>query len=324
MSPRDIDLVPEQALAWFREGQGAALATVVETWGSAPRPPGSQMAISGHGAMTGSLAGGCIEAAVVAEALLAIADGQSRLLTYGVSDDNAFAARLACGGTIRVLVEPVGAALPADLLARLTEARQNRQPLAYRVNLTDWTRRLDPPSPALADRFRADLSGQEGDAFIAIHNPPLRLVIVGAVHIAQHLAPMARACGHDILIIDPRAAFATPERFPDQRISHDWPGAALAAFGLDSRTALVTLTHEAQIDDEALVAALASQAFYIGCLGSTRTHAARLARLAGAGLSSQALARLHAPVGLAIGARTPAEIALSILAELTRTLRQGA
>ena len=274
--------------------------------------------------MMGSVSGGCVEGAVVEEALAAIEDGRSRVLTFGVSDEQAFAVGLACGGTIRILLEPVGAAIPVALLADLVAARADRRAVAYRVNLTTWARRLETPSEALATRFRADQSGVEGDDFIAIHNPPLRMVIVGAVHIAQHLVTMARACGYDPLLVDPREAFGTAARFPGEVISHDWPDAALAAFGLDARTAVVTLTHDPKLDDPAIRAALASPAFYIGCLGSTRTQAKRLTRLTEAGFTDTDLARLHAPVGLNIGARSPAEIALSVMAQITQVLRQGA
>lgn len=320
----DHDQIPEQALAWHRAGEGAALATVIETWGSAPRPVGSQLAVSGAGRMAGSVSGGCVEGAVVEEAMAALKDGRSRLLTFGVSDEDAFAVGLACGGTIRVMVEPVGGSLAVGDLETVTEARARRRPLAVLTNLESWAKRLSSPTEALAARFRADQSGIEGAEFVAIHNPPLRMIVVGAVHIAQALVPMARSCGYDCLIVDPRGAFATEDRFPGHRISTDWPDAALTAFGIDARTAVVTLTHDPKLDDPALKVALASDAFYIGCLGSTRTHAKRIARLTEAGFSPAALARLHAPVGLAIGARTPAEIALSILAQITSVLRRGA
>ena len=320
----DHDQIPEQALAWHHAGEGAALATVIETWGSAPRPVGSQLAVSGAGRMAGSVSGGCVEGAVAEEAMAALKDGRSRLLTFGVSDEDAFAVGLACGGTIRVMVEPVGGSLAVGDLETVTEARARRRPLAVLTNLESWAKRLSPPNEALAARFRADQSGVEGAEFVAIHNPPLRMIVVGAVHIAQALVPMARSCGYDCLIVDPRGAFATEDRFPGHRISTDWPDAALTAFGIDGRTAVVTLTHDPKLDDPALKVALASDAFYIGCLGSTRTHAKRIARLTEAGFSPAALARLHAPVGLAIGARTPAEIALSILAQITSVLRRGA
>lgn len=324
--------IPAIALTWHRLGQGAVLATVVDTWGSAPRRAGSQLAVSGAGAIMGSVSGGCVEGAVVEEALAALADGRPRLLTFGVSDDDAFAVGLACGGTIRVLVEPVGTALPADLLADLVAARAARRAVAYVVPLSgNAPGRLVTPDDAgepLQARFRDDRSGAEdgaeGEAFICIHNPPLRLFVVGAVHIAQALLPMARIAGYDVTLIDPRSAFGAAARFPGETLREDWPDAAMAALAPDARSAVVTLTHDAKLDDPAIIAALRSGAFYIGCLGSVRTHAKRLDRLASAGVTDADLARIHAPVGLDIGARTPAEIAVSILAEITRTLRRGA
>ena len=304
---------PELALEWHRAGRSAVLATVIETWGSAPRRVGSQLVIDAQMAMEGSVSGGCVEGAVVEEALAALADGKPRVLTFGVSDDQAFAVGLACGGTIRILVEPVAGMEP--LLTELVRLRAARQPVAYRVNLTTWARELTHQAdPAL---FRADRSGVEGEVFTHIHNPPLRLAVIGAVHIAQALVPMARACGFDVTVIDPREAFGAAARFPGTSLSHDWPDEALAALAPDARTAVVTLTHDPKLDDPGLRAALASQAIYIGCLGSTRTHAKRLERLAGLDTS-----RLRAPVGLNIGAATPAEIGVSILAQIIETLRR--
>ena len=316
-----FDNSPETALAWYREGIGAALATVVQTWGSAPRRVGSQLAIAGDGRIEGSVSGGCVEGAVIVEAQEAIADGQHRLLEFGVSDDDAFAVGLACGGTVRVLVEPVGSALPVDLLEELVAARAARQAVAYEVNLTLGVRRL--LHDAHAERLRMDRSGMEGDGetFVAIHNPPLRLIVIGAVHIAQGLVPMARIAGYDPVIVDPRETFASAARFPNETILHDWPDEAVAALGLDARTALVLLTHDPKLDDPALEAALGARCFYIGALGSTRTHAKRVDRLRAAGFGDDAIARIHAPVGLDIGAAGPAEIAVSILAEMTAVLR---
>ena len=327
------DAVPERALQWLREGRRVALATVIRTWGSAPRPAGSQLAVSegAEGAeMAGSVSGGCVEGAVVEEARAALEDGMPRRLEFGVSDEDAFAVGLACGGRIEVLVEPVGLGRgpSADDLAALVRARAARRPVAWQVNLENWARRLVPP-PGRADaplqaRFDADSSGPDGPWLSVIHNPPPRLIVVGAVHIAQALIPMARIAGHDVTLVDPRAAFASPRRFPDTRILDGWPDEALAQIGLDARSAVVTLTHDPKLDDPALRAALASPAYYIGALGSRRTHAKRRERLRAAGLGDAALARIHAPVGLDIGARGPAEIAVSILAQITGALRRGA
>ncbi len=319
-----LDDIPALALDWHRAGRGAVLATVVETWGSAPRPVGSQLVVSGAGEIQGSVSGGCVEGAVVLEAGEALADGTSRLLTFGVSDDSAFAVGLACGGTIRVLVEPVGAQLPEAMLADVVAARAARKPVGYVVDLETWDRRLAAVDEFPA-RFRTDRSGveEDGQTFVAIHNPPLRMVVVGAVHIAQALVPMARLMGYDPLIIDPRGAFAAEHRFPGEDIREDYPDEVLPDYGLDARTAVVTLSHDPKIDDPAIEAALASEAFYLGCLGSSRTHAKRLERLRARGITEAQIARIHAPVGLALGAKSPAEIAISVLAEITQTLRQG-
>ncbi|MEH6835225.1 MULTISPECIES: XdhC family protein [Falsihalocynthiibacter] len=318
--------IPEVALAWHRAGIGAALATVVETWGSAPRPVGSQLAISGEAGLAGSVSGGCVEGAVVTEALDALEDGKRRILEFGVSDDEAFAVGLACGGRIRVMVEPVGSALPLDVLEALVAKRAAREPVAYVVNTEGGEVSLAQYDTYEA-RFRADKSGfeEDGQTFVGLHNPPLRMAIVGAVHIAQPLVGMARAAGYDPYVIDPRAAFATQERFPDDKVeSEAWPDEALTAWGIDTRTAVITLSHDPKIDDPAITTALASQAFYIGSLGSTRTHAKRVTRLEAAGFSAEDIARIHAPVGLDIGAKSPAEIAIAIMGEVTRVLRRGA
>jgi len=319
-----FDDIPEIALAWHRDGKGAALATVVETWGSAPRPTGSQLAISGIGEIAGSVSGGCVEGAVVVEAQEAVETGGARLLEFGVSDDTAFAVGLACGGRIRVLVEPVGRDLPEAMLAELVAARAERRQVGYVVNTADWTRRLTG-AEEFPERFRLDRSGFEPDSetFVAIHNPPLRMVVVGGVHIAQPLMQMARMTGYDAVLVDPREAFASAARFPEETLIHDWPEAALTAHGLDPRTAVVTLTHDPKIDDPAIVTALKSDVFYLGCLGSRRTHAKRVERLREQGFSDADIARIHAPVGLDIGSRSPAEIALSVMAQITQSLRRG-
>ena len=326
MNDPQFDQIPETVLDWHRSGQGAVLATVLETWGSAPRQAGSQLAISGAGEMMGSVSGGCVEGAVVVEALEALAQGCPRVLSFGVADETAFEVGLACGGTIRVLVEPVGdapTALPEILLRDIVAARAARRPVACVTDTQTWQRALaGPDDAALAPRFRADRSGSdEAGRMVTLYNPPLRLVVVGAVHIAQALVPMARLAGYDPYLVDPRAAFASASRFPGEEISPDWPDEALDALGLDARTAVVTLTHDSKLDDPALLAALRSGAFYIGALGSTRTHARRLERLRAAGVPEEAIARIHAPVGLNLGARTPAEIAVATLAQITLALR---
>lgn len=171
-----------------------------------------------------------------------------------------------------------------------------------------------------ADRSRT-LPREEGALFLQVFNPPLRMVVVGAVHVTQALAPMAALLGYEVTVVDPRRAFATDERFPGVAVDTDWPDDALRRLSPDRRTAVVTLTHDPKLDDPALEVALAGDAFYIGSLGSRRTHAARLARLRARGFDDPALARIHGPIGLAIGARSPAEIATAVAAEVTAKLR---
>ncbi|WP_289043268.1 XdhC family protein [uncultured Aliiroseovarius sp.] len=317
---------PETALAWHCAGRRVALATVVQTWGSAPNPMGSQMVIAGDGGIAGSVSGGCVEGAVVSEAMDVLDTATPRLLRFGVTDGDAFAAGLACGGTIRVLVEPVVEAhesnlgLSAAMLSELVACRAARVPVAYQVHLGNWTRRLltqDSHPEAIADAA----TGLADDWFTALDLPAPRLFLVGAVHIAQVLAPMAQAAGFDPVVIDPRPSFATPDRFPMCKVICDDSDDALDALGVDARTAIVTLGHNPRIDDPAIERGLAAGAIYVGCLGSRRTHAARLERLRAAGVTDTELARLHGPVGLDIGAEGPAEIAVSILSELIAVRR---
>ncbi|CAD0183139.1 putative xanthine dehydrogenase subunit A [Ruegeria sp. THAF57] len=316
-----FDNSPETALRWYDEGKSAALATVVETWGSAPRRVGAQLVIGGDGRIEGSVSGGCVEGAVIVEALEAIDEKEARLLEFGVSDEDAFAVGLACGGTIRVLVEPIGSVLPEAMLRELVDARAGREPVIYEVNVETGQRALK--RDAYPQRVRMDRSGfeEDGKTFVAVHNPPLRLIIVGAVHIAQALVPMARIAGYDPAIIDPRDAFASDSRFPGETILTDWPDEAVAKLGLDVRTAVVLLTHDPKLDDPALESALRAGVFYIGALGSTRTHAKRVARLTEAGFTKAQIDRIHGPIGLDIGAADPSEIAVAILAQMTAVLR---
>ena len=321
------ETIPETAFRWIGEGRQVALATVVKTWGSAPRPVGSQLVVDADMAFEGSVSGGCVEGAVIMEAVEAMQDGTCRILSFGVSDDTAFEVGLACGGQIEVMVEPVGIGQGPSVeeLSALVEARAARRPVLWEVNTETWERQLLPRDPADDERetlFRTDKSAREGDLFRGVHNPPLRLIIVGAVHIAQPLVQMARLTGYDIVLSDPRDSFASAERFPGETFLDGWPDEALAAFGLDTRTAVVTLSHDPKIDTPALQTALSSEAFYIGALGSTRTHAKRVAALTEAGLSEAQIARIDGPVGLDIGAASPAEIAISIMAEMTERLRR--
>ena len=222
-----------------------------------------------------------------------------------------------------------------ELLTRLQSARADATPVVLATNLATGAQLLLPADPApdglqapaakaLRDDRNATVDVDGATWFLHAYNPPMRLVVVGAVHIAQALVPMAAGLGYGVLVTDPRRAFASDERFPGVTISTDWPDEALDAFRPDTRTAIVTLTHDPKLDDPALDRALKSQAFYVGALGSRRTHAARLDRLRAMGHGDQALARIRGPVGLDIGAVTAGEIALSIMAQLVAVRRQPA
>lgn len=217
------------------------------------------------------------------------------------------------------------AKIPVVLATALRTGEQGLLYLTGKKGAGLWPHEVAEAARAalLADRSTT-IETAAGPVFLNAFNPPLRLVIVGAVHITQALAPIATLAGYEVAVIDPRRAFASTERFPNVTLFTDWPDEAMAALKPDLRTAIVTVTHDPKLDDPALAAALRSDAFYIGSLGSRKTHAARLARLARLGFGERDFARIHGPIGLPIGARSPAEIALAILAEMTRDLRLGA
>ncbi len=218
-----------------------------------------------------------------------------------------------------------------QLLEQLLAARQNRQAVALITDLATGEQRLvpraeagnDPLADKLDEAFRFDQSGSHDGHFVNIHNPPLRLIIIGAVHIAQSVIPIAHQLGYDITVIDPRGAFATGARFPGIALHAEWPDEIIPSIGLDPRTAMIALTHDPKIDDPALFAALKSDLFYIGALGSKRTQASRGQRLKDAGFTDAQIARIHGPIGINIGAKGAPEIAVSIMAEMTRSLRLG-
>jgi len=224
-----------------------------------------------------------------------------------------------------------------DLLDELLRCKGKKQPVVLATNMVTGEQHLIRPSamehvtPALQDAaeqaLRSDkptvVTVDDQDIFLNVFNPPLRLVIVGAVHIAQPLAIMARAANFAVTVVDPRTAFASQDRFPDTHISNDWPDEALNELALDTRTAVVALTHDPKIDDPALDVALKSSCFYIGALGSKKTHASRLERLGDMAHDERTLARIHGPIGLAINAKSPSEIAISIMAEIVSTLRNA-
>jgi xanthine dehydrogenase accessory factor len=223
-----------------------------------------------------------------------------------------------------------------DVLSALNAERAARRAAVVVTDVATGAQRLvkaaDVPRDALKDvlqeRLRSGKSGMaetaEGRAFLTVHVPPPRLIAIGAVHISQALAPIARLLGYDVTIVDPRTAFATPERFPDVPLIAEWPDTALPPLGVDRYTAFVALTHDPKVDDPALLHALARECFYIGALGSKKTHARRIERLKAQGATDADLARIHAPIGLKIGAVSPPEIAVAIMGEVTANLRLAA
>jgi xanthine dehydrogenase accessory factor len=297
---RDDDLAAlATARDWALDGHGVAIATVITTWGSAPRREGSHLAVRADGLFAGSVSGGCVEADVIlaAQDLLAAGAGHA-VLDYGVADTVAWTAGLACGGRISILVQRLaGDALPLVLVEQVLAATAAGQMAAISSD----------PATGRA------VAGEDGP-FVRRYPPPRRLFIIGAVHIAQALVPLADGLGVAPTVIDPRGLFAADERFAGLALDRRWPDEALAG-RLNAASAVVALTHDPKIDDVALACALRSPAHYISALGSRKNHAGRLERLAAQGF--------HGPAGFAIGAVGPAEIALSIAAQMTAAWRNA-
>jgi len=293
------------AAAQLWKGEPLALATVVSTWGSAPRPKGSHMLVHGDGRFEGSVSGGCVESDILQTAAEVIAGAPFQVKRYGVADAAAWEVGLPCGGEIAVMVQPVSAAgFDPELFDRIAAARDAGQALTVVTDLTTGHSDLRPI--------------ETGEIFANRYDPPRRLLIVGAVQIAQSLAALATTLGIATTVIDPRGRFLTDERFPGVTLNDRWPDEAIEALAPGPSTAVVTLSHDIKIDDPALIATLGSNAAYVGALGSRRSHAARRERLAEAGLSPAQIDRIDAPVGLDIGAIGPSEIALSIAAAMVK------
>ncbi len=308
MGSANHDRILAAAIDWA--GAPMAIATVVETWKSAPCPVGTHMLVHADGRFVGSVSGGCVEGDVLERAQLVLAGAPPVLRRYGVADDAAWDVGLPCGGDIQVLVQPVSAdGFPAHLFADIMEARSAGAALSVATDLESGRSAL--------------LDDDAGAGFVNIYHPPRRLLIVGAVEIASALAAIAVSQGVDVTLCDPRGRFLTAERFPGIRLDDRWPDDAVKAFAPDSRSAIVTLSHDPKIDDPALAAALASPAAYVAALGSVRSHQARLARLSAAGVSAEQCARIEGPAGVAINAISAPEIALSIAGGMIRAFNQG-
>lgn len=300
----DNETVLAAARQW--KGEPLALATVVSTWGSAPRPKGSHMLVHADGRFEGSVSGGCVETDILATAAEVIAGADFQVKHYGVADAAAWEVGLPCGGEIEVMVQRVDASqFDPELFDRVAEAREHGTGVTVATELANGHSQV----------VREDLTG---DVFLNRYDPPKRLLIVGAVQIAQSLAALANTLDYQVTVIDPRGRFLTEERFPGVTLDDRWPDEAVAALNPGPATAVVTLSHDIKIDDPALLEALKRDTGYVGALGSRRSHAARLERLRAAGLDDAALARIDGPVGLDIGAIGPAEIALSISAAMVK------
>ena len=316
------------------------------------------MAVAGSGEFAGSVSGGCIEGAVVHASMEVIESGTPRTMEFGVTNEMAWEVGLACGGRVELFVERVSAGSGAAegatdpglaLLRRVRDAQEEGRDVLLATRLRDGRRVLaDGVSVGAAGvssagagtgqgevlsvpaaQVRAALRSAEsrvaetpdGPVFLRPYVRPPHLVVVGAVHIAQALAPLATVAGFRVTVVDPREGFSTDRRFPGSTMVREWPDQALPHLGLDHRSAVAALTHDPKLDDPALLSALASDAFYVGALGSRKTQEARRERLAAAGCSPAALDRIRGPIGLPIGAKTPEEIALATLAEVVAALR---
>ena len=338
--------------AWRAAGDKVAAATVVETWGSAPRKPGGALLIGSGGQLAGSVSGGCVEGAVIEAARDVLDGGDPRMLRFDVADDDAMAVGLPCGGRIRVFVELLSGdhvteawldalrvGRPVARLVGLSGAWLGKSVLAVRsaedaLEIKGALRTElngDPPSSeAVVKTLTTALSGGDGRTleladelfFVGTYPARDRLVIVGAVHIAQPLVRLSRELGYHITLVDARETLATPERFPDVDALHvEWPATLLERMTPDASTDVVVLSHDDKLDDPAIAAALRSPARYVGALGSRKRTAARAERLLKVGVTKAELEALDAPIGLDIGARTPEEIAVSILARLVEVRR---
>ncbi len=334
----------EQIEAWVDNGQSVALATVIKTWGSSPRPVGASMALTADGGMAGSISGGCVEGAVIDASLEVIKSGKTVRLHFGVVDSEAWEIGLACGGEIEVFVrvfsrkqleiwksafqsdESFCSALlvsgPEKLLGKELIFLEDGNtlgddfPITQQQSVVKAVGDLITKSKAPSQTIEAD---NLGELFLNRIQMKPTLIIVGGVHIAVPLVNLAEIVGFEVIVIDPRKLFSTEERFPGvKQVLGEWPEKAFQKIQVNQSTAIVMLTHDPKIDDPALKIALASRAFYIGALGSKKTHKKRVDRLMADGVDSEKLNLIHAPIGLNLGGRSPEEIALAVIAEIVQ------
>lgn len=307
MNTPDTEVL-RQALAWLGQGQAVYLATVMQTWGSAPRQPGALLAVSADGRVCGSVSGGCIEDDLIDRAKRGALPAKPELVKYGVTADEAMRFGLPCGGTLELLVEPLAGA--GWLQAVLDEVVAHRL-VARTLDLATGQSTLAPATPA-------DASGRQGQACRTVYGPHWRLLIIGANQTARILAEIATALEFHVMVCDPREEFFAQWQLPEVELRTGMPDDTVLEIGVDARTAIVAVTHDPKLDDMALLEALKSPAFYVGALGSRANQAKRRERLRMFDLQDDQIDRLHGPVGLPIGSRTPAEIAVAIAAELVQ------
>ena len=295
---------------WTKAGEEIALATVVETWGSSPRPLGSKMVVTRSGKMAGSVSNGCIEGAVFEEAQKVLKAGKAKVAAFGVADDVAFEVGLACGGHIEVFVQPLG-----PVHERLIEMLQRNVPATLRTNLVTGEAELVEGAPS-----GSELARRDGDVFVEPFRRPAHLIIIGAIHIAIPLHRLAKLMGYRVTLVDARAKFATRERFPEaDELIVAWPDEAMARLEIDNSSYVVILTHDPKFDLPALRSVLGKQAGYIGAIGSRKTNQNRFDALRAEGFTEDQIARVHGPIGLDLRGRGAEETALGILAEITAT-----
>ncbi|MBD1598177.1 XdhC family protein [Pseudomonas typographi] len=308
-----VDLqVLQNLLDWCLEGRRCVLYTVAQTWGSAPRQPGAMMVLREDGVVCGSASGGCIEADLISR----LHDGRLgkgvNLITYGVSREQAARFGLPCGGTLRLVEEPVA---DAGWVQALLAQCQAQRTVVRELDFASGAVALAPAAPGQALAF-------DERRLRAVYGPRWRLLLIGAGQLSRCVAPLAQMLDFDVLVCDPRAEFRQGWEGEPVRFVNGMPDDAVLAIAADERTAIVALTHDPRLDDMALLTALESPAFYIGALGSKRNNDKRRQNLAQLGLGAEAIARLHGPVGLPIGSHSPAEIAVSVMAQIV-AVRNG-
>jgi xanthine dehydrogenase accessory factor len=308
------DILPTLA-RWRADGRRAAIATVVERRGSAPRDPGASLALSDRGEIAGSVTGGCVEPAVLLEAEEVLAGASARIREYGITDDAALEVGLACGGTVAILIAELDLSLVPALDEAVAADRSVDLAVAVSGTALGTHRLLASPTAASGESGLARLDGET--FFVHALRPRPALYVFGAIDHAAALTRVGKLLGYRVTVCDARAAFVTPERFPDaDELVVEWPDRFLAEAPVDERTAICVLTHDEKFDVPALLAALETPAVYIGAMGSRVTTADREQRLRAAGVGDAGIARIHAPIGLAIGARSPEEVAVAIGAQI--------